>query len=200
MMESNTEFRAQFDRSHPSYHGSGGIDDTRIVPCNMFQKKIPEGMMGEAPFAQKQLDDSVYGEKFLEFKSRRDALGDLKKIVGQLCPPIERMLKIFATIERKGKASDAMEMKLDELRDRKSEIISKIEETDPMLIDESTQRELQNILKKAEGEFDSRVQYGEFVQQVRRFTQGIFKQQGVLLNKMKDTKRSKSASVSKMEE
>ncbi len=95
MFASDVEFRNQFDRSNPTYHGG----NETAVPTQS-EKRVPESMptefdpnQVEKPAVESYLSDQEY----LTTMELRSKFTEMKKIMPRLCSPIEMMLRLKTT-------------------------------------------------------------------------------------------------------
>ena len=95
MLESDANFRAQFDRDHPDFHG----DIKQAVDTG--GARIPEGMEAHKNWkalavrddGNKENESIDLGSEYGKISKLRDQLGELKKAVQALCLPTDMLCK-----------------------------------------------------------------------------------------------------------
>lgn len=197
ILESDEAFRNQFNPEHPTYHGKTSKDDysTKPVPVNT-EKKIPDSMKGPEvvlPSGGPPVVD--YGEKYEQLMIRRTALGDLKKQMSKICPPIERILKLQLKAAKKSKVSQKLLDAIEKFEEQKEEAICGVEEfletfSGDSELDKRTCERIKLLTSGAMKDYPDKESYGDFVMEVRKITQQIFKDSRSLLQEIKEIKRA----------
>jgi len=196
ILESDASFRNQFDPDHPSYHGKGDSSNhsSKAVPTGN-DKRVPDSMKGPeilASGAERVID---YGKEYVVLMDKRKALEDLKKEISKVCPPIERILKLQEKAAKKSNVSKKLLDEIEKFEEKKDEAISKVESFSEIFNDDSEMGKricelIDLIVVGATKEYEDDESYKEFVMEVRKITQQIFKDSRTVLQEIKAIKRA----------
>eukprot|EP00742_Colponemidia_sp_Colp-10_P003463 GILJ01003688.1.p1 GENE.GILJ01003688.1~~GILJ01003688.1.p1 ORF type:complete len:233 (+),score=46.42 GILJ01003688.1:84-701(+) len=195
--ESDEAFRAQFDRSHESFHKG----DTRPVPVG--GARVPEALRNEADWRNLPVVESTeevdYGPEYKAVLDRRNMLGEMKKTVSAIPKPVEAVTKILvalgpdATDDQKEEA-DKLIAQANAARD------AELKELDGFLVhfqgddaDSVSKREfIAKVRTESLVEYGSRDSYGDYMLRMRRYGESLFKEQKALLDRLKQIKKEHS--------
>lgn len=185
IIESDSKFREQFDRSSEIFHGG----DPTPVPVG--GQRVPESMK-EGPQIvieeQKSPDDPRY-HRVMEIRSY---LQEFKKVISLVCPHVE------ARLRAKGhKEQESREKLIQECNEKISSVLSQIEGSKEKIQSYSDylgdySADLEFILANSNNDYSSKDEYGEFMLKVSAFNKKIFKDIQNLLQVIKDIKRGKA--------
>ena len=182
-LESDAQFRAQFDRGSESFHKG----DTTPVPIG--GQRIPEGVseLPENLVEESKIPASAEYERVM---STRSYLQEFKKIVSLVCPAVESRFRISSTNN-----SEDREKLLTEAASKIQEVLNKVQASQTRLVPLSDlisdyTEEFNYIYNNALNEYSSKDQYGEFMLKVGNFSKKIFKDITSLLQVIKDLKKN----------
>jgi len=190
---SDSAFRSQFDKSHPSYHG--GIATT--VPIG--GKNIPAGLEGTPDWQSlpevAPAETPNYGPEYEAVERLRNGLGELKKALTAFVTPVEAIIKLnssHADADEKQQKAVAAEIA------KRDTAIAAIRSYKPLLLGSPYEKKidaLENLIalaeqteKESKESKDNKELGFEFGVQVKRQTQAIFSEQKELLEKLKKIK------------
>eukprot|EP01116_Phalansterium_solitarium_P008647 TRINITY_DN22595_c0_g1_i1.p1 TRINITY_DN22595_c0_g1~~TRINITY_DN22595_c0_g1_i1.p1 ORF type:complete len:187 (+),score=63.61 TRINITY_DN22595_c0_g1_i1:93-653(+) len=173
-------FAAQFDRSGPEFHAG----DPTPVPIG--GARVPQSMSGpevvvqaEAPAAEN------FGPEYDRVFALRTNLGNLKKAIDALNPPLEAILRLRLA----GKESDPAFAKEVKKRD---DAIAALRECDKWFVEPGEFDKRPVIDEIANGATVTRTtaeEQADYMLANKRHTQKIFNEQKALLAKLKDLKK-----------
>ena len=182
-LESDAQFRAQFDRGSESFHKG----DTTPVPIG--GQRIPEGVseLPENLVEESKIPASAEYERVM---STRSYLQEFKKIVSLVCPAVESRFRISSSNN-----SEDREKLLTEAASKIQEVLNKVQASQTRLVPLSDlisdyTEEFNYIYNNALNEYSSKDQYGEFMLKVGNFSKKIFKDITSLLQVIKDLKKN----------
>lgn len=181
-LESDAQFRAQFDRSSESFHNG----DTTPVPIG--GQRVPEGVseLPENSVEESKIPASAEYERVM---STRAFLQEFKKIVSLVCPAVESRFRISSSNN-----SEDRERLLAEAASKIQEVLNKVQTCQAQLVPLSDlisdyTEEFNYIFNNALNEYSSKENYGEFMLKVGNFSKKIFKDITSLLQVIKDLKK-----------
>ena len=182
MQVAEMQFRAQFDPQNPSFHQG----DTTPVPIG--GGRVPESMPSAFPDAPVS-NELPTDEEYYRIQDLRNLLGDFKKVLSSICPAIEAKLR--------AKQLKDPEKRETALQDRARVLIQVLQQTveyKPKLVPcydyvESYDSTVDEIVEKGGFEYEEKEQYGDYMFMVTHVTQRIFKDQRLLLERMKQIKK-----------
>eukprot|EP00455_Lapot_gusevi_P041984 TRINITY_DN4931_c0_g1_i3.p1 TRINITY_DN4931_c0_g1~~TRINITY_DN4931_c0_g1_i3.p1 ORF type:complete len:221 (+),score=33.48 TRINITY_DN4931_c0_g1_i3:78-665(+) len=187
-MNDDQIFRLHFNRESALYHGG----DPTPVPIG--GQRVPVGMeehqhwqaLPEQPPVVETIDDPEY----LRLSSLRENLGNLKKVVQNLCPPVELLRKLSTSVEE----SKTLEQKA-EVERKRAEAIAAVRDVAQSINEQSADKYRRTALELSEkAETDmSAEEMQQFFALVRTTTQQIFREQSSILQQMKKVKAAARA-------
>eukprot|EP00695_Tsukubamonas_globosa_P003540 TRINITY_DN686_c0_g1_i1.p1 TRINITY_DN686_c0_g1~~TRINITY_DN686_c0_g1_i1.p1 ORF type:complete len:221 (-),score=82.81 TRINITY_DN686_c0_g1_i1:74-637(-) len=179
-------FVAQFDRSHPTFHGG---DPT---PVGMGGTKVPAGLEAQADWQSLpvQAEPSApvsYGPEYDMVFAVRESLGVLKKALTDISPPIEALMKLKA----KGDASaEAVAVESEKKKSAISALLALVENF-PEGTEFAPKRDvIRSVAEQAQQDFESPESFMDFALLVRQHTSKIFNEQKALLERLKQIKKA----------
>uniref|UniRef100_A0A0G4HWG1 Uncharacterized protein n=1 Tax=Chromera velia CCMP2878 TaxID=1169474 RepID=A0A0G4HWG1_9ALVE len=188
MLESNEEFRKQFDRNSATFHNG---DPT---PVGVGGKQLPKGLEGErldwenlpeAPPAEPE----DFGPEVERLMAKRNAVGDFKKAIEAVCKPIDNILKLQA-----GEQTPTTPALIEKQQKAKLAAVSALEAFLSIFSDDEERKQLiESIAVEAKGEFASREAYGDFLLRMKRHQSAQFNAQKSLLQDIKKAKQEYKA-------
>jgi len=159
---------------------------------------IPKGMEDHADWMNRPIVEDApkedYGEEYNSVEKLREELGNLKKVVTSISAPVEavyRFQQVVAPDNEKEiveKQLAEQENKIDQINVQLSAFVTLLEKYPEYI---AYKEGVQEIIKQSKVKFNSRDEHFEFGNLCKKVTQNIFKDQKVLLEKMKAIKKAK---------
>jgi hypothetical protein len=183
MQAAEMQFRAQFDKSNPAYHNG----DPTPVPVGGV--RVPESMPSAYPDAP-VVNDVPMDEVYYRLQDLRNLLGEFKKVLSSICPAIEAKLraKKFKDVEKRETAvmerAQALIQVLQQAVEYKAKLMPCYEYV------ENYDATIDEIVEKGGYEYQEKEEYGEYMFMVTHVTQRIFKDQRIMLDRMKQIKKN----------
>jgi hypothetical protein len=192
--ESREEFKKQFDRSNPNYHGG----DPRPVKVN--EATVPDNMRtNQLEWSEAPPTEVVdYGPEYTRVEKMRNDLGELKKLLVGVVPPLESIVRLKVKLatspdDQKPKVQAQIDQDIQK-RDAAIDALLKFGELEwfqPGKEYASQQAVIQEIGLNARHDFVNAEELFEFGSQAKREGQKLFAEQKVLLQRLKDIKKEK---------
>ncbi|KAK5584488.1 hypothetical protein RB653_006100 [Dictyostelium firmibasis] len=176
-------------------------------------KEIPVGMEAHADWMNHPIQTEVpvkedYGEEYNETEKLREELGNLKKVVTSICQPVQTLYTLQYILDSDDQTSDkkAIEKQILDQQAKRDQIIVELNRLIP-LFEKHTEYEIlviislllvsykegiEEVIKQSYKKFNSKEENFEFGSLCKKITSTIFKDQKVLLDKMKAIKKAKS--------
>jgi hypothetical protein len=178
------EFKKQFDPNDPSYHNS--TDKRPIVPFSGVNK-VPNSMPSEFTETPSVQEPESYGPEYDAVYSLREALGELKKKILAVTPPIE------ATIRLQSNKPDSPQIaveaqKLQEAIEALDQLRMKFDGTEF----QTKVQVIDTIVQGAKVQFSSAEEFFPFATNCKKETQKVFNEQKQLLETLKKIKKEYS--------
>jgi len=195
LVQAEQEFAAQFDRTSKTYHGG----DSRAVPTE--GKRVPTSMPTEydPEYMQKAAETANinYGEEYDKITQLRTLFQDSKKVLNQVCPPLENILRIKLSEGDEAQKQQQIEAEKEKVKavtnDLQTRFITVLKQTPEYA--EKIVPGLETICKDAFKDFQNKEEYMEFAFFVKKFTQQCFAETTALLAKLKKIKAEYKPSV-----
>jgi len=195
LVEAEQEFAAQFDRTSKTFHGG----DQTAVPVD--GKRVPNSMPTEYDpeyMAKAQETANInYGEEYDKVTQLRTLFQDIKKVLNQVCPPLENILRIKLSEGEEAQKQTQIEAEkakvktvTDELQNRFISVLKQNPEYNDQFVPG-----LETICKDAFKDYQNKEDYMEFAFFVKKFTQKCFGETTTLLGKLKKIKADYKPSV-----
>jgi len=198
LAESGADFADQFDRNSDKFHG--GI--TTEVPLG--GGRVPETMGGagladwralpEAPLAIEE----PFGPEYDAAMASHTRLNDAKKAISVLNKPVEMAMKLRVQYkDSEGESRTAFESRLksaERVRDgalqATAEIVKTMTKGD---VSERTLESVESVVERGLFKFEDHETFGEYMQVLQRANQAIFRDQKMLLERIKAIKKAAKA-------
>lgn len=200
MIESDSAFRDQFDRSSPNFHG--GVD----VPVPTGGARVPESMGGGVqdwralPETQLAVEPE-YPPEYHKAMATYEDFGKLKKMISCLNKPVEIAMRVRLQYkEAQGDDKTAMLSRMQgEEKNRDGALggaQAVLDIIDPTEISDRTRSCVAEVIERGGFAFEDKETFGEYMTVLQRCNQAIFADQKKLLQKIKDIKKAVSKSTS----
>jgi len=192
-------FKAEFDPNSATYHGG----DKTAVPLG--GGRLPAALAGEnpdwmsLPIAPLTIEDS-YGPEHEKLVAAREKLGQIKKSLSVLSPPIEAIMRLQKEMEKleegdeEGKTS--LQSRLNGEATKRAGIMESVVLARDAIENPKFHREVKpvvnEILDRATKPFGDKSSFGEFCVKIQRCTQVVFRLQGELLQDIKKIKKERA--------
>mmetsp|Transcript_4249 Transcript_4249/g.3570 ORF Transcript_4249/g.3570 Transcript_4249/m.3570 type:complete len:226 (-) Transcript_4249:106-783(-) len=184
--ESAKEFADQFDPKSKTYHGG----DKTPVPIG--GEKIPNSMPTayDAEYIKQaeQAQEIDYGDEYRKLMELRTALGDLKKTLNLVCPPLEACLRHKAKDQEESKKEKLIEEEMKKVTEATAKLEKFIKLFKGSHLEEKYNEGLELICKDAFKKFENKEQYTDFSFIVKKYTSTCFNDQKEILDKIKKIK------------
>eukprot|EP01133_Synstelium_polycarpum_P003816 gene3816-4404_t len=171
-------------------------------PVPLGGKLIPEGLDAnwmDQPIIDTPAVKEDYGEEYNETERLREEIGNVKKVVSLICAPVQAIYGYEVKIE--ASTTDEEKQKLEALivdqRQKRDVIIEQLEKI-AVLFDKhpeyvSYKEGIQELIALSRTTFASNEEHFNFGVLAKKVTTNIFRDQRVLLDKMKAIKKAKAA-------
>jgi len=178
--DDHVAFAAQFDRSRPEFHAGNP------TPVAIGGARVPTSMHGPevAPDSSTAAPES-YGPEYDRVFALRTNLGNLKKAIDALNPPLEAMLRL----QQSGKESDPSFAKEAQKRD---DAVAALRDCSKWFVDAGEYDKRPLIEEMAQGALVIRTStedLSNYMLANKRHAQKIFNEQKSLLVKLKELKK-----------
>jgi hypothetical protein len=197
MVESDAEFRKQFDRSDPNYHGG----DSTAVPLG--GQTVPKGMEAHAdwkalPEAPTDAAETDYGPEYNRLMELRTFFGDLKKALSVLPVHVEaasKYSKKAATASTAEKAKLETETQEEDLKREKvvADIEVMLKGREGGVFDEMVPTIAELLKQSADAPTYDKEKYFDWATAMKRMQQQCFAEMKKLLQDIKEAKKKATA-------
>ncbi|KAF2075294.1 hypothetical protein CYY_003423 [Polysphondylium violaceum] len=168
------------------------------APVALNGTAIPKGMEEHADWMNRPIVEDApkedFGEEYNSVEKLREELGNLKKVVTSISPPIEAVYRLQQVVAPENE-KEALEKQLAEQESKIDQIVIQLQsfitllEKHPEYV--AYKEGVEQVIKQSKTKFNSREEHFEFGNLCKKVTQNIFKDQKVLLEKMKAIKKAK---------
>jgi hypothetical protein len=177
MIDSDIQFRAQFDRSSPTFHKG---DPT---PAPTGEKRVPTGAE-EFPTTESPVTVTEFGEEYKQTEQLRTQLGNLKQSLTALLVPFDGLVQLKRNnapvetfVEEAGKFAKQLEG------------VESYKLVFPKGTEFQKEEVIQDIISKSSNFNLTKEEQFEWNQRIKNVTSAIFRDQKVLLERMKAIKK-----------
>mmetsp|Transcript_78904 Transcript_78904/g.223296 ORF Transcript_78904/g.223296 Transcript_78904/m.223296 type:complete len:233 (-) Transcript_78904:94-792(-) len=200
MIESDSAFRDQFDRSSENFHA--GVD----VPVPTGGARVPESMADGAAKDWRDLPEPQlavepqYPPEYHAMMATYELFGKLKKMISCLNKPVEIAMRVRLQYkEAQGDDKTAMESRWKGEENNRDGALgaaqSVLDIMDPAEVSERTRSTVAEVIERGKFNFEDKETFGEYMTVLQRCNQAIFADQTKLLRRIKDAKKAAATGV-----
>ncbi|PRP88787.1 hypothetical protein PROFUN_00255 [Planoprotostelium fungivorum] len=205
MIQSDAAFREQFDRQSNTFHGGS------TVPVPVGGQRVPDALSQEADWrslpVQEPEEKKSFGPEYDRVEKLRNDLGDLKKTMSNINAPVEAIMKLSAQLSSaQPEETEKLTKNLESEKQKRQKVVEELDHFNVLLkgseygqlfldnsVYSSSPDKYEHIeeIKKAAAKAESltKEEQIDFGSLVKRHTTQIFREQKVLLEKMKALKK-----------
>lgn len=199
LAESEQMFKAQFNPNSILYHNG---DPT---PVPLGGQRVPNSMptvYKDQPQASEEKPPN-YGPDYDRIYNTREFFNSLKKALAKLTPPIEAILRhkeTFAASANPNNQAHVAKLKksIDIEREKINNVTKELQGLGQFLQDLPEYKEsfcvnLNKIVENGKVEYQDKEQYTNYAFEVKNYSKDVFKEMGLLLDKIKAIKKEHEA-------
>ena len=199
--DSEKDFADQFDRTSKTFHGGdttpvpiGGGRQPESMPTIYKETKIEEiaELVSQIEIKEDKTKTPEYQanvKRFDELMAKRTFMGEIKKVLSEICPPLEGVLRIKAKGLPKEKEDEHIKGELAKVK----AIIDKLSTYNEQLMQTEFKEKycegINSIIKDAFKDFKDKEDYTNYAFFVKRYSSMAFQEQAKLLDEIKKIKK-----------
>lgn len=195
LIESEALFKAQFNPDSILFHNG----DPTPVPVG--GQRIPTSMPTVFNPDVKESDEKPqnYGPEYDNIFTIRDFFNGLKKVLAKLTPPIEAILRHKDTFTKKGNPNNQdhvnkLKSSIDTEKEKISLVLKELKTHGDVLksfpeYKETFYPNLNKLIENGLVDYQDKEQFTTYSFEVKNYSKDVFKEMGILLEKMKSIKK-----------
>lgn len=196
MLESEEEFKKQFDPTSTTYHAG---DPTQVpIGGNRIPKSMPSEFDDKAPVTE-EIDYKEYGPEYVKLYETREYINEFKKVLARVCPPIEAVLRIKEKKLPQEKEEEQIKAEHEKLKAVLKEIQEGMEIIEKAEIDATAKKKVLEGLKQvcddAWKDYSNKEDYTNYSFFVKGASSKTFQLSTKLLDAMKKIKKEKTPEI-----